>query len=89
MIHREDRGRRSLRPALSRGDGEEGEESPADVVIVKLVSPPLPPLHLLLVSGVVNVEASEGHKSRIALFLKAELFIVNFTARGDSLAFLL
>lgn len=62
----DDRGRRSLRPPLSRGDGEEGEESPADVVIVKLVSPPLPPLHLLLVSGVVNVEASEGHKSRIA-----------------------
>lgn len=58
----EGRRRRSLRPPLSRGDGEEGEESPAHVVIVKLVSPPLPPLHLLLVSGVIDVEASEGHK---------------------------
>lgn len=52
----------SLRPPLSSGDGEECEESPANIVVVKLMSPPLSPLHFLLVSGVINVEASEGSK---------------------------
>lgn len=57
----------SLRPPLSSGDGEECEESPADIVVVKLVSPPLSPLYFLLVSGVINVEASEGNKEELWL----------------------
>lgn len=57
----------SLWPALSSGDGEECEESPADIVVVKLVSPPLSPLYFLLVSGVINVEASEGNKEELCL----------------------
>lgn len=63
----------SLRPPLSSGDGEECEESPADVVVVKLVSPPLSPLHFLLVSGVINVEASEGSKEELC-FINYLLF---------------
>lgn len=51
-----------LRPPLSSRDGEKGEESPADVVVVELVSLPLSPLHLLFVSAVVNVVASTGNR---------------------------
>lgn len=52
-----------LRPPLSSWDSEKCEESPADVVVVKLVSPPLSPLHLLFVSAVVNVVASVGSRA--------------------------
>lgn len=45
----------SLWPALSGGDGEEGEQGPDHVVIVKVMSPPFPLLHLLLVFLVVDV----------------------------------
>lgn len=49
----------SLRPALPRGDGEERQQSPHDVVIVELVPPPLPSLDLLLVLPVVDVVTPE------------------------------
>lgn len=52
-----------LRPPLSSRDGEKCEQGPADIVVVKLVSPPLSPLHLLFVSAVVNVVASVGCKA--------------------------
>lgn len=54
---------RLLRPSLSSWDSEKCEESPADVVVVKLVSLPLSPLHFLFVSAVVNVVASVGNRA--------------------------
>lgn len=48
-------GRHLLRPTLSSGDSEEGEQSPDDIVVVKVVPLPLSSLHLFLVLPVVNV----------------------------------
>lgn len=50
----------SLRPALSGGHGEEGEQGPDHIVVVKLVSPPVSSLHLFLVFPVVNVVTPQG-----------------------------
>lgn len=52
--------RHSLRPALSGGNCEESEQSPDDVVIVKLLSLPVSSLHLLLVLPIVNVVTPGG-----------------------------
>lgn len=49
----------SLRPALPRGDSEERQQSPDDVVVVELVPLPLPSLDLLLVLPVVDVVTPE------------------------------
>lgn len=47
-----------LWPALSGGHREECQKSPEDIIIVELVSPPLPLLQLLPVLPIVNVVAS-------------------------------
>lgn len=52
-----------LWPALSCGHSEKRQKSPEDVIIVELVSSPLPPLHLLPVPPIVNVVASTQHKT--------------------------
>lgn len=58
-----------LRPSLSRGNSKECEEGPADIVVVKLVSLPLSPLHLLFVSAVVDVETSAGVRKLVVTLL--------------------
>lgn len=60
---------RLLRPSLSRWNSKECEEGPADVVVVKLVSLPLSPLHLLFVSAVVDVETSAGVRKLVVTLL--------------------
>ena len=58
--------RHSLRPALSSGNSEESEQSPDHIVVVKVVSFPVSPLHLLLVLPVVNVVTpGEGGGARV------------------------
>lgn len=52
-----------LWPALSGGHGEERQKSPEDIIIVELVSLPLPLLHLLPVPPIVNVVASTQHRT--------------------------
>lgn len=52
--------RHSLRPPLSSGNSEESQQSPNDVVVVKLVSLPVSSLHLFLVLPVVNVVTPGG-----------------------------
>lgn len=52
-----------LWPALSRGHSEECKKSPEDIIIVELVSSPLPLLHLLPVPRIVNVVAPTQHKT--------------------------
>lgn len=52
-----------LWPSLSCGHSEECQESPEDVIVVKLMSLPLPLLHLLPVPPIVNVVASTQHKT--------------------------
>lgn len=51
-----------LRPAFSRGHGEEGQQSPQHVVIMELVLPPLsvPCLHLVLLIEEVLATATEN-----------------------------
>lgn len=56
--------RHSLRPSLSSGDRKESEQSPDDVVVVKLVSLPFSSLHLLLVLPVVNVVTPKAQEDR-------------------------
>lgn len=52
-----------LWPALSCGHSEECKKSPEDIIIMELVSPPLPLLHLLPVSPIVNVVAPTQHQT--------------------------
>lgn len=56
--------RHSLRPSLSSGDCKESEQSPDDVVVVKLVPLPFSSLHLLLVFPVVNVVTPKAQEDR-------------------------
>lgn len=48
----------SLGPTFTSGDCEQGEQSPDDVVVVKLMAFPLPALHLHLVLLVVHIVPS-------------------------------
>lgn len=52
-----------LWPALSCGHSKECKKSPEDIIIVELVSPPLPLLHLLPVPAIVNVVAPTQHQT--------------------------
>lgn len=66
-------GRHLLRPSLSSGDSEEGEQSPDDIVVVKVVPLPLSSLHLFLVLPVVNVVTPKTTENRGTSEKKAQL----------------
>lgn len=49
----------SLRPSFPCGDGEEGQQSPDDVVVVEFMALPFPTFHLHLVFLVIHIVASK------------------------------
>ena len=56
-----------LRPALERGDSEQGQHAVEDVVKVEVAVDPLPGSQLLVIEGVLHVlqeEASERTRDR-------------------------
>lgn len=72
--------RHSLRPSFPRGDGEEGQQSPDDVVVVEFVALPFPTFHLHLVFLVIYIVAST-----ISAEMKQSPFTIAHGESGNSM----
>lgn len=72
----------SLRPSFPCGDGEEGQQSPDDVVVVEFMAFPFPAFHLHLVFLVIHIVAS-----KISAEMKQSPFTTAHGESGNSMDF--